>query len=71
MHERFGNDKKSVEQYMDSNQANRHCRSTYLIYLKTFGHIHPVMKRLRRKVMFYLPYAEIGKPFKTSDYLTY
>ena len=71
MYERFGNDKKSVEKYMNSNQANRHCRSTYLIYLKTFGHGHPVIKRLRRKVMFYLPYAEIGKPFKTSDYLTY
>jgi hypothetical protein len=32
---------------------------------------HPVMKKLKRKVIYYLPYAEIGKPFKTSDYLTY
>jgi len=71
MHDRFGSNKKLIEKYMDSNHANRHRRSGYLRYLRTFGHDHPVMKRLKRKVMFYLPYAEIGRPFKTSDYLTY
>ena len=71
MYDQFGTNKKLIEKYMNSNQANRRRRSSYLRYLRTFGHSHPVMKRLKRKVMFYLPYAEIGKPFKTSDYLTY
>jgi len=71
LYEHFGSNKKAIQKFMDGNQSNRHRRSTFLRYVKTFGQDHPVMKRLKRKVIYYLPYAKLGKPFKTSDYLTY
>jgi hypothetical protein len=41
-------------------------------YLRYFDndHKHPVIRRLKRKITHYLPYAELGRPFKTADHLT-
>ena len=71
--ERFGYDFSRAKQYIDSNQPTQHKKSTYLRYLTTFdlNHNHKIIKKLKKKVMFYLPYAALGKPFKTPDYLTY
>ncbi len=73
LYDRFGNNQNLSIKYLNSNQATRHKSSTYLRYLKTFDmdHQHKVIKRLKKKVIYYLPYAKIGKPFKTSNYLTY
>lgn len=71
LYEKFGDDRKAINKYLDSKNVYRTKRSTYLSYLKIFEANHPVLKRLKKKVLFYLPYAEIGKPFKSSDYLTY
>jgi hypothetical protein len=73
LYDRFGNNSNLSIKYLNSNQAVRHKTSTYLRYLKTFDmdHQHSVIKRLKKKVIYYLPYAKIGKPFKTSNYLTY
>ncbi len=72
LYDRFGTNYQAAKRYLNSNDCQRHKRSNYYRYLKTFdmNHRHNVIKRLKRKVTFYLPYAEIGKPFKTSDYLT-
>ena len=71
LYEKFGNDRRAVKKYLDGNQGLRTKRSTYLSYLRTFDTNHSVLKRLKKKVLYYLPYAEIGKPFKSPDYLTY
>ena len=72
LYDRFGTNWQAARRYLDSNQANRHKRSNYIRYLKSFdmNHNHSVIKKLKKKVIFYLPYTVIGKPFKTSDYLT-
>jgi len=73
LYDRFGTNQNLSIKYLNSNQATRHKNSTYLRYLKTFDmdHTHSVIKRLKKKVIYYLPYAKIGKPFKTSNYLTF
>ena len=73
MFDRFGNDKKAVQKYMDSMQAKRHKRTTYRAYLNAFDwdHKHPIIRQLKKKVIRNLDYAEAGKPFKTSTHLTY
>lgn len=73
LHSKFGNNWSHIKKYLDSNKAARERNSSYIRYLKTFDcdHSHPVIKKLKKKVIYYLPYAKIGKPFKTSDYLTY
>ena len=41
------------------------------MYLETFDHDHRhrVIKKLKKKIMYYLPYTTLGKPYKTSDWL--
>lgn len=68
---KFGYNKREIVKYLNGKQSLKSKRGTYTRYLRTFEIDHQVIKKLKKKVLYYLPYAEIGKPFKTSDYLTY
>lgn len=72
LNDKFGKNYSLIKKFLDSDKAIKQRRSSYYRYLKIFDcdHTNPVIKRLKKKVIYYLPYAEIGKPFKTSDYLT-
>jgi hypothetical protein len=64
--DRFGEDFDSAAKYLDSNEYKRH--------KQTFGHnhSHPIVKRIKKKAISYLPNAYyVGKPFRTTDWLTY
>lgn len=71
--DKFGYKPNEIWNYLDSNACKRNKRSTYLRYLKAFdfNHDHKIIRKIKRKIMHQLPYACHGKPFKTSDYLTY
>jgi hypothetical protein len=73
MIEKFGNDKTAIQKYMDSMQVKKHKRTTYHRYLKAFdwNHNHPIVRQIKKKVVRNLDYAEAGKPFKTTNHLTY
>lgn len=73
MYDKFGNDFNAIKRYLDSNLPKRSKKATYSKYLKAFdwNHNHPVIRSMKKKIIRNLPYAEIGKPFKTPDYLTY
>lgn len=72
--DRFGGDFGAAAKYLDSNLYRRHTRTTFFKYMKTFdhNHNHPIIRRVKKKTLSYLPNAwELGKPFRTSNYLTY
>lgn len=71
--DRFGTDVDAIKRYLDSNDVKRHRRSTYHRYLRTFdwNHNHKIVRNIKRKIIQQIPYAMYGKPFKTTDYLTY
>lgn len=72
LRDKFKSDYKKIVTYLSSDLSdNRLKNNSYLLYLKTFDHdhTHPVIKKLKKKIMYYLPYAELGKPYKTSDWL--
>lgn len=71
--DKFGYDPSAIWAYIDSNHCKRNKRSTYLRYLRAFdfNHNHKIIRKIKRKIMNQLPYAYHGKPFKTTDYLTY
>ena len=73
LYNRFGNDFDAAKKYLDSNQAKRSKKTTYHKILKSFDwdHSHSVVRSLKKKIIRNLPYAEIGKPFKTDKHLTY
>ena len=73
LYSKFGNDFDAIKAYLDSNQIKRCKKATYYRILKTFDwdQTHPVIRSLKKKIIRNLPNAEIGKPFKTNNYLTY
>jgi hypothetical protein len=73
LYSKFGNDFDAIKAYLDSNQIKRCKKATYHRILKTFewDQTHPVIRSLKKKIIRNLPNAQIGKPFKTNNYLTY
>lgn len=73
LYEKYGDNFDAIKKFLDSNQAKRSKKTIYYKYLDTFNwdHKHPVIRSLKKRIIRNLPNAQIGKPFKTSDYLTY
>ena len=71
--DRFGYDPVPIKRYLDSNQSYRHKTSWWCYYLKTFNwnHDHKIIKRMKNLIMRQLENAYLGKPFKTTNHLTY
>ena len=71
--DRFGYNPYAIKAYMDSNDARRHANSWWYDYLKyfNFDHNHPIIRRMKKKILRQLENAYLGKPFKTTDHLTW
>jgi len=72
--ERFNNSDRKVVMYINDNLRVRHRRhNTYKMYLKAFNHDqrHPVIKRLKKKIVSYIPQAKTGKPYRNSEWINY
>lgn len=72
LHDIYKHDYRSMLKYLNSDLKDKRKRNTlYRMYLYTFDHDHnnTVIKKLKKKITYYLPYAVLGKPYKTSDWL--
>lgn len=71
--DRFGYNPNVIKRYLDTNNVRRHKNSWWYCYLTTFNwnHNHKIIRRMKRKIMTQLENADLGKPFKTTDWLTY
>lgn len=71
--DRFGRDEKSIVTYLNSDLKDKRKKSNgFKLYLEAFdhNHKHKIIKKLKKKVMRYLPNAaEINKPYRTTDWL--
>ena len=71
--ERFGDNDNLISKYLNADFTDKRLRKdTYKMYLQAFdhNHKHTVIRRLKKKIVYYLPNArEIGKPYKTNDWL--
>lgn len=73
MVDRFGPNYYAIQKYMDSMQAKKHKKTTYYKYLNSFdwNHNHSIVRRMKKKILHQLENAYTGKPFKTTNHLTY
>jgi hypothetical protein len=73
MIDKFGMNPSAIRQYLDSNVQKRVRPNGWGRFMKAFeyNHDHPKVRQMKKKIMSQLEYAERGKPFKTTDYLTY
>lgn len=72
--EKFKGDQKKIIKYLAENQKNKKRRyNSWRMYQKAFNynHSHPIIKRLKKKVMRYLPHAIMGKPYKNKDWINW
>jgi hypothetical protein len=70
---KFKSNKIKIEDYLNEDQkGKRRKTNSWRMYLKAFDydHQHPIIKRLKKKVIRYIPYAEIGKPYRNKDWIS-
>ena len=65
---------KEITKYLDIDQKGiRKQFDTWRMYLKAFNydHDHIIIKRLKKKIIRYLPNAANGKPYRNRDWISY
>ena len=73
MIDKFGFDTRAIKDYLDSPVPKRVRANGWGRFMKAFeyDHNHPKVCQMKRKIMSQLEYAHSGKPFKTTNHLTY
>lgn len=69
---KFKGDQSQIIAYLDEDQKGKQRRSNcWRMYLKAFqhDHDHPILQRVKKKVVRYLPKARLGKPFKENEWI--
>lgn len=72
LHSRFNGDYEQIIDYLNENQKGKNRRhNSWRMYLKAFDHDHnhPIVQRVKTKVIRYLPHAEAGKPYSNKDWI--
>ena len=69
---KFGFHESQIIKYLNENQKGKNRRhNSWRMYLKAFqhDHNHPIIQRVKKKVVRYLPQAYIGKPYRNKDWI--
>ncbi len=73
LNEKFdGNQRKIVNYLNESQKGKRRRHNSWRMYLSAFSndHRHPIIQRAKKRVIYYLPKASQGKPFRPSEWIT-
>lgn len=70
--EKYKNNKKEIIKHINKKQI-RSKRGCWIMYLRAFDHDHnhPIIKRLKKKIIRYLPHAQEGKPYRNRDWINW
>ena len=73
MIDKFGFDTAAIKEYLDSPVPKRVRPNGWGRFMKTFGynHEHVKVRQMKLKILRNLENAYLGKPFKTTNHLTY
>ena len=73
MIDKFGFDTRAIKDYLDSPVPKRVRPNGWGRFMKAFeyNHDHPKVRQMKRKILKQLECASTGKPFKTTNHLTY
>jgi hypothetical protein len=73
MLDKFDWDPTAIRDYLDSKIPKRARPTGWARFMKSFDydHSHPKVIQMKRKIMTQLENAYYGKPFKTTNHLTY
>lgn len=70
--EKFKGDRFKIIDYLYEENFKWKKYDCWKMYLKTFeyDHSHPIILRVKKKVIKYLPAAKLGKPYKNNDWIS-
>lgn len=72
LYDRFYGDYDSIIGYLNEKQKGKQRRhNCWRMYLKAFDHDHnhPIIQRVKTKIIRYLPHAKVGKPYSNKDWI--
>ena len=72
LHDKFNGNEIAIVEYLNKLTHRKVQRpTTWITYLKAFDydHNHDIIKKAKKRIIHYIPYAKIGSPFKSSDKL--
>ncbi len=70
--DKFNNNNKKIINYLNENQKGKvRKHNCWRMYLKAFDHDHnhPIIQRVKKKVIRYIPHALNGKPYRNKDWI--
>jgi hypothetical protein len=73
LHDKFnGNTKKIVGYLNESRKSNLRGYNLWHVYLKAFeyNHNHTIIKRIKKRVMYYISRNQTNKPFQSNDWIS-
>ena len=70
---KFNGNQKSIIKFLNQDLKGLRRKGCWMMYLTAFkhDHNHEIIKRLKKKIIRYLPRAVSGKPFKSCDWICY
>ena len=68
-----GNHVRIITYLSENQQGKRRRHNSWRMYLKAFqhDHNHPIIQRLKKKIVGYLPQAYLGKPYRNKEWIYY
>lgn len=74
LQDRFGKDMTRIVDYLNQEQKGRRRRvyDTWCSYLKTFNYDqnHRVVKKIKKRSIYYLSRSQLSRPFQPKDWIT-
>jgi flagellar hook protein FlgE len=70
--DKFGRNQTRIINYLNENQKGKRRRhNSWRMYLKAFqhDHNHPIIQRVKKKIVRYLAAAEMGRPYRNKDWI--
>jgi hypothetical protein len=72
--DKFKSDQTAVIEYLNENQQGKNRRhNSWRMYLKAFehDHNHPILQRVKKKVVRYMAAYSSGKPYRNKDWINW
>lgn len=73
LHDKFKGNSKKIVAYLNENQRSKLKGSnSWIIYLREFNYdpYHPVLQRVKKRVIYYISRNQLSKPFQTKNWLS-
>lgn len=73
LHDKFKGNTKKIAAYLNEHKRIKlKSQNSWVMYLKAFDyrHNHPVIKRIKKRVMYYISRNQVNKPYQSKEWIS-